>query len=77
MGSQQQLGPGLGLGSGSDQNSGLNPAAAAAVAALSQLNQFAGNMDAAQRAMHPPVRAFNIFFFHFLFIILLIREIEN
>ncbi|KAF9613096.1 hypothetical protein IFM89_005575 [Coptis chinensis] len=30
---------------------GLNPAAAAAVAALSQLTQFAGNMDAAERAM--------------------------
>ncbi|XP_077236460.1 uncharacterized protein LOC143877977 [Tasmannia lanceolata] len=39
-----------------DQNSyqvppGLNPAAAAAVAALSQLTQFAGKMDAAERAM--------------------------
>ncbi|KAL5728307.1 hypothetical protein ACHQM5_001406 [Ranunculus cassubicifolius] len=31
--------------------SGLNPAAAAAVAALSQLTQFAGNMGAAERAM--------------------------
>lgn len=31
--------------------SGLNPAAAAAVAALSQLTQFAGTMDAAERAM--------------------------
>ncbi|XP_038982495.1 AT-rich interactive domain-containing protein 1A-like [Phoenix dactylifera] len=30
---------------------GLNPAAAAAVAALSQLTQFAGTMDAAERAM--------------------------
>ncbi|KAF8412423.1 hypothetical protein HHK36_000387 [Tetracentron sinense] len=30
---------------------GLNPAAAAAVAALSQLTQFAGKMDAAERAM--------------------------
>ncbi|XP_057977593.1 RNA polymerase II degradation factor 1-like isoform X2 [Malania oleifera] len=30
---------------------GLNPAAAAAVAALSQLSQFAGTMDAAERAM--------------------------
>ncbi|XP_058104468.1 uncharacterized protein LOC131248277 [Magnolia sinica] len=30
---------------------GLNPAAAAAVAALSQLQQFAGRMDAAERAM--------------------------
>ncbi|KAJ8632171.1 hypothetical protein MRB53_025507 [Persea americana] len=32
-------------------HSGLNPAAAAAVAALSQLTQFAGTMDAAERAM--------------------------
>ncbi|KAI3846452.1 hypothetical protein MKX03_022925 [Papaver bracteatum] len=30
---------------------GLNPAAAAAVAALSELTHFAGNMDAAERAM--------------------------
>ncbi|XP_058086824.1 uncharacterized protein LOC131233948 [Magnolia sinica] len=32
-------------------SSGLNPAAAAAVAALSQLTQFAGTMDAAERAV--------------------------
>lgn len=53
----QQVGPGV----GGDQNNlglpavpvpqGLNPAAAAAVAALSQLTQFAGTMDAAERAM--------------------------
>ena len=30
---------------------GLNPAAAAAVAALSQLTQFAGTMEAAEKAM--------------------------
>ncbi|KAL5571606.1 hypothetical protein UlMin_021203 [Ulmus minor] len=40
---------------GSGQAGGLNPAAAAAVAAFSQLSQFAGDMDAAQRAMHPPI----------------------
>lgn len=44
-------------GGGEQQSSGfpltpgLNPAAAAAVAALSQLTQFAGTMDAAERAM--------------------------
>ncbi|RWR86683.1 glutenin, high molecular weight subunit DX5-like protein [Cinnamomum micranthum f. kanehirae] len=36
---------------GYDVPQGLNPAAAAAVAALSQLTQFAGKMDAAERAM--------------------------
>lgn len=35
----------------SSDSPGLNPAAAAAVEALSQLTHFAGNMDAAERAM--------------------------
>ncbi|KAF3440034.1 hypothetical protein FNV43_RR18312 [Rhamnella rubrinervis] len=45
---QQQLVPGL----DSAVTGGFNPAA---VAALSQLNQFAGNMDVAQSAMHLPI----------------------
>ena len=67
---QQQLGPGL----GSDPNSGLNSAAAAAVAALSQLNQFAVSMDAAQIPMHPPVRAFNCFLLLFCVAVLKINN---
>lgn len=51
MENQQQLVPGL----DSAVTVGFNPAT---VAALSQLNYFAGNMDAAQSAMHPPVRDF-------------------
>lgn len=42
------------VGAGDQQNlglQGLNPAAAAAVAALSQLTQFAGNMGDVERAM--------------------------
>lgn len=45
------------LDSGAVVAGSVNPAAAAAaVAALSQLTQFAGNMDVAQRATHPPVK---------------------
>ncbi|KAK3039484.1 hypothetical protein RJ639_028066 [Escallonia herrerae] len=53
----QQVGPGLGQGESRASprflagHGSLNPAAAAAVVALTQLTQFAGSMDAAERAM--------------------------
>ncbi|KAK2974985.1 hypothetical protein RJ640_012851 [Escallonia rubra] len=50
----QQVGPGPGQGRANPRflagQGSLNPAAAAAVAALTQLTQFAGNMDAVERA---------------------------
>lgn len=46
---QPEVNPGLGVESG-----GFNPTAAKSVPALSQVMNFPGNMDAAQRPMLPP-----------------------
>lgn len=54
MEDQQQGVPGL----DSAATGGFNPAA---VAAVSQPNLLAGNLDTSQSAMHPPVRGFLCF----------------